>query len=126
MSQFSVEKRQDAGVVVLRGSFEGGWDVFHLKDQITENLKGGRRRFVIDMGESRFINSTGIGVLIAVQANIKKADGELKICNVSDRVRRSLFVTGADLWRSFDIHADRDEALQAFGIWSRSGSSKKP
>jgi anti-sigma B factor antagonist len=110
--KFSMEKKNDVVVIELQASLEGGPDTFELKDEIKARLGEGSRKFVLDMENAGFVNSTGIGVVVGAYSSIKQAGGDLKISGVSDRARRAFVVTG--VWSLFDVHDSKKEALQAF------------
>lgn len=101
-------------IIELQGSLEGGWETFQLKEEVNTQLGKGNQRFVIDMHKASFVNSTGIGVLVAIQFTVKNSDGIVKFCAVADRVRRSLQATGASVWENMDVYATREEALASF------------
>lgn len=111
--KFNVEKHNDVIVVALRASLEGGPDTYQIRDEVKAKLGEGDRRFLLDMTEAGFVNSTGIGVVVSMLSSIKSAGGELKVCGVSDRARRAFVTTG--VWQLFDVYADRKEALASFG-----------
>ena len=101
-------------VIELQGSLEGGWETFELKEEVNRQLGRGELRFLIDMHKASFVNSTGIGVMVAIQFTVKNSEGMLKFCCVADRVRRSSQVTGASVWESMDVYDTREDALADF------------
>ncbi len=110
--KFSIDKEGDVIQIVLKSNLEGGPDTFQLKDEVTAKLDEGERKFLLDMEKASFVNSTGIGVIIAVQSSITNTGGVLRVCNVSDRARRAFVVTG--VWSLFTVHDSVDEAMGAF------------
>ncbi len=71
-----------------------------------------RTRVVFDMSGVKFVDSSGLGAMISCQRMLKAAHGEFRLCSMSVPVR-ALF----DLMRMqrvFRIHANREEAVQAF------------
>ena len=78
--------------------------------QIESMLAEGHRRFVLNLAELAWINSSGVGHLIGARRRIEDAGGEIVLSGVNDRVKGILEVTGlATLW---PIHADVGQALQ--------------
>jgi len=110
--KFSMEKKNDVVVIQLQAALEGGPDTFELKDEVKARLGEGSRKFVLDMENAGFVNSTGIGVVVGVYSSIKQAGGGLKISGVSDRARRAFVVTG--VWSLFDVYDTEKEAVAAF------------
>ena len=112
--KFSLEHIESVQVVSLKGNLDGGWENLSLKDKISDLVQNGERNFLIDLGEAHFVNSTGIGVLVACLATVRGAKGSLKFCRVGHRVRRSLETTGGGIWETLDVYPDREAALRSF------------
>ena len=112
--KFSLEHIDQVQVVALKGNLDGGWENLSLKDKVSELVQNGERNFLFDLGEAHFVNSTGIGVLVACLATVRGAGGRLKFCRVGHRVRRSLETTGGGIWGSLEVDSDRETALRSF------------
>jgi anti-sigma B factor antagonist len=102
------------GVVVLQvaGKLMGGPDADSFQDQIKQILEGGRRKILVDLGDVSWVNSTGLGILIAGHSTVTKSGGELKLCKVSRRVESILMVTRLNM--IFESYADEAQALASF------------
>lgn len=71
-------------------------------------------RLVLDMSRLDFLDSAGVGALIACLRATKDREGEFRLCELSRPVR-TLF----DLMRMhrvFEIHTDRAEAMRSLAI----------
>jgi len=69
------------------------------------------QRIVFDMSKLDFLDSAGVGALIACLRTVKEREGDFRLCALSRPVR-TLF----DLMRMhrvFEIHTDRAEALRS-------------
>jgi len=109
--KYELEKSGNAIVIALKSSLEGGPDTYQIKDDVKGRLTDGERKFVLNMRDAKFVNSTGIGVVVSVLSSIKDSGGTLKVCEVSDRARRAFVTTG--VWQLFDVHDSLEEAIQA-------------
>lgn len=112
--KYKLEKSGDVLILEMLGSLEGGWETFQLKDEVVKQVQAGERRFLIDLHRTSFVNSIGIGVMVALQITVTTADGEVRFCGINDRVRRSFQATGAGIWESMQIYRNRDEAMSTF------------
>jgi len=110
--KYDLGKRGDAVVITLKSSLEGGPDTYQIKDDVKAELGKGERKFLLDMKGAGFVNSTGIGVIVAVLSSIREAEGALRVCSVSERARRAFVTTG--VWQLFDVYEDCEKALQGF------------
>ena len=112
--QFSMVKVEDVVVVELQGDVWGGWDSVELKDSVEALIKSGERKFLVDFAACGSVNSSGIGILLAVQEVIRAAGGAMSLCEVSERARRAFSIS--EVWREFESQASRADALSAMGI----------
>jgi len=65
---------------------------------------------MIDISEVRYINSSGIGVLITILTKFRNKEGEVILINPSEQVKKLLIIT--KLNAIFNIVDSRDEAIQ--------------
>jgi anti-anti-sigma factor len=112
--KFSLVKTGDVVVVELDGDVWGGWDSIQLKDSVAALLKAGDRKFLVDLERTGSVNSAGIGVLLAVQESIARAQGTLVLCSVSERARRTFAIS--EVWEQFTTASSRAEGLVALGV----------
>lgn len=91
--QITCEERE-AGVVVVacRGALESA-TVAKLKSALKPWLTATPRHVVIDATALEFIDSTGLGVLLALQRQTQRGGGSLRICAPSRDVTAILEMT---------------------------------
>lgn len=80
-----------------------------LKDAITEVVKNGPPRVVIDLEGVSFVDSTGLGSVISALKQIRSSQGELRLAAPNQQVRVVLELTTLD--RVFPYYATVEEAL---------------
>jgi len=106
-----VESRPaDNGVTVLAPT--GRLDVAGapaLKEAIGEVVRNGPPKVVIDMEGVSFVDSTGLGSVIAALKQIRNSQGELRLAAPNQQVRVVLELTTLD--RVFPYYATVEEAL---------------
>lgn len=74
-------------------------------EQVNNNIK----HCAIDISEVRFINSSGIGVLITLLTKFRNVDGEVVLINPSEQVKKLLIIT--KLNAIFTIVNTKEEAF---------------
>ncbi len=68
---------------------------FELETRLDALLcRGGVNAVVMDLGGVGFIDSAGVGALVAIRERAQQLGVDLTIARVSDRVRRILYLTG--------------------------------
>jgi anti-sigma B factor antagonist len=102
------------GVVILepKGKILGGPDATVLKEKLQSLIDSGKTRVVIDLADVDYMNSTGLGILISTLTTLRKANGELKLANVTEKIQSLLTIT--KLVTVFDDYETVDEAVAAF------------
>jgi len=104
--------RDRAMVLQLSGDIMGGKDYDTFTNAIKELVDEGHVDLVLDLGKVRYINSTGLGILVSGLTTLKKNMGQMKICNLSNRIDRLFSVTS--LTTVFPTYESLDEALASF------------
>ncbi|SFI68984.1 MULTISPECIES: STAS domain-containing protein [Microbacterium] len=67
-----------------------------LRQAVEDAVAAGTPRIVIDMSDTEFIDSSGLGALIGGLKSTRLADGDLRIAAVPEAVRRVLKLTNLD------------------------------
>ena len=84
----------------------------HLKDKINSLISQQRTHVLLNLGNVPYIDSGGLGQLVASYGSVMKAGGAMKLLNVNSRNHDLLSITRlVTLFESFDSEA---EALQSF------------
>ncbi|MBD3235222.1 MAG: anti-sigma factor antagonist [Candidatus Eisenbacteria bacterium] len=102
----------DVAVVSLSGKLMGGPDADALRDIIKETLEKGTDKILMDIGGVSWVNSTGLGILIASHVTVTNAGGQLKLCRVNNRITQLFMVT--QLQSVFETFDSEEEALKSF------------
>ena len=102
----------DVAVVHVSGKLMGGPESENLRDEVKKLIEDGVRKFVVNLRGVPWINSTGLGALMAVYTSIQRSEGALKLCHVSDRIESLFMIT--KLLTIFDTYHSEEEALQSF------------
>lgn len=84
----------------------------HLKDKINSLISQQRTQVVVNLKNVPYIDSGGLGQLVASYGSVMKAGGALKLLNVNSRNHDLLSITRlVTLLESFDSES---EAVQSF------------
>ncbi len=84
-----------------------------LKDKIKQQIYEGFVRLVMDLEGVDFLDSSGLGALVAGLRKAKEKKGEIKLCGLRSDVRSIFDITRVA--RLFHICGDVPEAVEAFG-----------
>ena len=109
-----IEERLIGSVTVLDliGKLTTDQGPQHLKDKINSLISQQRTHIVLNLKNVPYIDSGGLGQLVASYGSVMKKGGALKLLNISARNHDLLSITRlVTLFESFDSEA---EAVQSF------------
>lgn len=106
--------RRVDGVTILDigGRITLGEGSTQLRDSIRQLLAQNEKRILVNLGEVSYIDSSGLGELVSAFTTVRGEGGELKLLNLTRKVRDLLQIT--KLYTVFDIHDDETRAIASF------------
>ena len=93
---------------------QGEIDVYaspRVKEMINELIEQGRFNLIIDLEGVRYIDSTGLGVLIGALKKVREHEGRILLICTNPQIKKIFNITG--LVKIFEIYKDEEEALKA-------------
>lgn len=82
-----------------------------IREAVLKLLDEGHRHFVLDLGFVSFMDSMGLGVIVAITKRIREQEGSLRIASLSGRLLRILDLSG--MRESYEIYPSAAEAVQS-------------
>ena len=83
----------DVAVISIKGNLMGEPQTTQLRDKIYSLLQDGMKKIVLDLKGVRWINSSGLGTLIAALTSVKTKGGDLRLACITEKVESVLVVT---------------------------------
>lgn len=111
--EFRVERIGDVAIVALPGEMLDASNSAELKQDVAPLLEG-RKKVVFDMGQLRFVDSSGCGALLSCLRKVNAQGGDLKLCGVTKSVR--VLFEAIRMHRIFDVFNTKEEAVKAFQV----------
>ena len=114
MAELDVKERQAGDVTILdmTGEVRIGEGSISLRDSIRNLADQGKKKVLLNLAGVKYMDSTGVGELIANYTTVKRGGGQLKLLNLTDRIQNLLVIT--KLLTVFDSFEDEAEALKSF------------
>ena len=105
--------RQVDGVTVLdlSGKITLGEASGKLRSAVQDAL-GSSKKILLNLADVNYIDSAGLGELVSAFTTVKNAGGELKLLNLTKKVRDLLVIT--KLLTVFDVKDNEQEAIHSF------------
>ena len=108
----TVRHHQKVTVVDLSGKITIGEGDIRLREALNALLDEGRKNLVLNLGGVSYMDSAGIGELVACYKRSVEKGAKLKLLNPSGKVQDLLILTR--LQEIFDIYRDERDALASF------------
>lgn len=107
--------REKKSVVILdvSGHVTSGGGEEMLQEAIDTLVASGMTRILINLSKVDFMDSAGVGELVASHRMVERFGGKLKVLSASPKVRSSL--STAKLLPLFEVFEDEAEAIESFG-----------
>ena len=103
----------DIAILELSGKMMGGPETHHIHEQVKALIGRGILQVVIDLGPLQWLNSAGMGVLIASLMSVRNAGGYLVIANAGEKVYELLQMTHLHL--VFQKYDSVEKAIEGLG-----------
>ena len=103
------EVKDGVTVIYLSGNLLGENANGPVLDYLKEQLEAGNKKVLFNLTDLKFINSTGLGMLMTAIARVKNAGGEMYLCNVPEIMAKILKMMKIDT--TFPIAATEQEAV---------------
>jgi anti-sigma B factor antagonist len=104
-------EKYEAVIIELKGNVMGGDDTKDFNDLLHKLIDEGKTKMIIDLGDVKFMNSSGLGMLIGGLTTVKKANGFYKLANVTDKIESLLIIT--KLITIFEHYDSVDAAIES-------------
>jgi anti-sigma B factor antagonist len=92
--KFEVDNGKDK-VVIIRTKVEK-LDAIHapeLKSEIVMQSKSGNRNLVLDLSETRYIDSSGLSAVLVANRLCRDMNGTFVVCGLQDAVRKLIAIS---------------------------------
>jgi anti-sigma B factor antagonist len=104
----------EVAVIDFSGRITLGEGSATLRRMIRELIDSGHRKILLNLSDVDYIDSSGIGEMVAAYTTVRTENGELKIVNLTKRVHDLLQITR--LFTIFDVQPDEATALRNFRV----------
>ena len=86
-------EKYNAVVIELKGNVMGGPDAQEFHKLLHDLLDNGKKNVVVDLAGVKFMNSSGLGMLISGFTTMKNGEGHLKLANATEKINSLLVIT---------------------------------
>ena len=107
------EVKDGVAVIYLTGNLLGENANGPVLEYLKAQLDSGVKKVLFNLTDLKYINSTGLGMLMTALARTRNGGGEMYLCNVPDLMTKILKMM--KLENTFPIAASETEAVKSLG-----------
>lgn len=104
--------QNDYTILKISGKLMGGNETKEVHESVKKTLAKGIKKIVIDLSKVKWVNSQGLGILIASLTSVTNAEGQLKISGATKKVNSLFMIT--QLITVFETYKSVDQAVASF------------
>lgn len=91
--EYKKEKKADIVIFQLKGELIGQEQSSGFMDEVNLMVANGENKFVLDLAQLAYINSSGLNLFINILAKSRKTGGDVAVVNVTPKVKQLLVIT---------------------------------
>jgi anti-sigma B factor antagonist len=114
MAELDIKEREagDVAILDLSGKVTFGEGSGQLRQAIRRLTQEGKKNILLNLAGVGYMDSTGIGELVANYTTVQSAGGQLKLLNLTQKLQSLLAIT--KLLTVFDVYENETDALNSF------------
>jgi anti-sigma B factor antagonist len=116
----STRQAGDVTIVDMQGRISLGEESATVRNLLMDLLSQGHTKILLNMAGVDYVDSSGLGALVSSVTSVRKAGGEMKLVNLSEKVDDLMEVTR--LYTVFDIPDNEEAALKSFEKTTAAGA----
>jgi anti-anti-sigma factor len=105
---------EGVSVLSLDGKVVLGDESAALRARVKSLLDADKRKLVLNLSKVTFVDSSGLGTLVALHHSARACSGSLRWCELGPKLRMMLEMT--KLIAVLDVRGTEAEAISSFGI----------
>lgn len=110
--RIKTSEKYSAVIIELKGNVIGGPDSEEFSKLLHSYIDEGKKNIVVDLKSVKFMNSSGLGMLISGFTTVKNGGGSFKLANATEKINSLLVIT--KLITIFENYNSVDEAIKSF------------
>lgn len=108
---FETKAEGDVQTLDISGQLDA-FTVSDLKNELKKLTDARVSKIILNLSKISYANSTAIGAIVATAQQLRKRKGDLKVCGMSDDIRKVFDLVGAS--KILEIFKTEQEALKSF------------
>ncbi len=107
---FKKSKEKNVSVFLMRGELIDQNQASKLMSEVESDLIANENKIILNLADLKYLNSSGLNVLIHILTKARKAGGDVAICCVNSKITELLVIT--KLNNVFNVSESVEKALE--------------
>jgi anti-sigma B factor antagonist len=90
---YKSNKQNGINIFLLQGELIDRGQAVMLLDEIDEDISKNENKILLNLAELKYLNSSGLNVIINILTKARKSGGDVAICNVNKKITELLIIT---------------------------------
>ena len=110
MSEFTLNKRIEGDIVIIETSgYLNNVGGEKISEECYEEIENGKKLFLLNLENSKVVNSIGVSILIEIIEKLQDVDGKLGYYNLAPIVEKTFNIMGLSKYST--IYSSEEEAV---------------
>jgi anti-sigma B factor antagonist len=106
---YKPSKQNGINLYLLQGELIDRGQAVALLDEVDTVIKNNENKILLNLADLKYLNSSGLNVIINILTRARKSGGDVAICNVNKKITELLVIT--KLNNVFNVCESVDEAI---------------
>lgn len=107
---YKITEKGQYAIVALSGNLIEKSQAALLVEAIDHLINSDCNKFILELSEFKYLNSTGLNIFVNILTKARKADGEVIVCSVPEKIKELMIIT--KLNTVFIIEETLEKAVQ--------------
>ncbi len=90
---YKSSKQGDISTYLFYGELIDRGQASSLLDEIEERVSKNENKILLNLADLKYLNSSGLNIIINILTKARKAGGDVAICNVNKKITELLIIT---------------------------------
>jgi anti-sigma B factor antagonist len=109
--KFNTIEKYNAVIVEVKEDLTADPSGVQFSKLIKENLDANKKNFIVDLSKVKYVNSSGIGMLLSGYTSVMNAGGVLMLADINEKMKGLLSITR--LSTIFKLYDNVEDALNS-------------
>jgi anti-sigma B factor antagonist len=90
---YKSSKQNTINVFLLQGELIDRNQAAELLEEVEKGIGNNENKVLLNLAELKYLNSSGLNIIINILTKLRKADGDVAICNINKKISELLVIT---------------------------------